>query len=286
MGPLLYTPPGWWYLWCAPPRPPGPRPSFGLRRRNPRGRGLPWAPRSPSHPQAVLFCRLSCGENSPNSKLTPGEPRWQTRLNIYERFSLLPEPEPRRRWPRRSLGRFPGPGAPAATAAGRRRTPLQLLNYRSQGASRTPAPSLSFSLPVHPLLPGPCCFGWRRSGGVSEKVWVETGAGPIVGRGGGKGGRGSPEREGSGPRVPRLRICREPGWGRRCRGSAGGRDSGLHPRSRAAEQRGASILRRSPPAPAAAAPRSAAAPGPALRPPPAGPSRRPLPSPLPGRAGK
>ena len=128
------------------------------------------------------------------------------------------------------------PGAPGSTPPGGRGPLSSFPNYRSQGASRTPAPSLSSSLP-------PCVSSFLAlvlAGSAPaelEKVWAETAACPNVGRGGGKEeGAGRPGEGGIGAggraaqNLPRAR-----GWGRRRGRSARGLDGGLGPRSRAAE---------------------------------------------------
>lgn len=134
------------------------------------------------------------------------------------------------------LPRPPPPFPPQGAGWGRLRPPTPLggrgprsssQDYSSQGASLAPSPP-----------PGPCCVGWKPSGGVSEKVWAETGAGPIVGRGGGKGGRGSRAAGGGIGAVGReaRNLPLAPGRGGGAEGARRGRDRAIHPWSSGAER--------------------------------------------------
>lgn len=129
-------------------------------------------------------------------------------------FLTLPAPKSQQRCPCRGYS-----SVPSTKRAGGSGCQRHWEAEDPAPASRTTDPRVPLGFPFPPSLapssffplpPGPCCFGWKPSGGVSEKVWAETGAGPNVGRGGEKGGRGSREREGSGRWAGRLRICRWP----------------------------------------------------------------------------
>lgn len=225
------------------PRALRPRP-FGLPGRDRRGRGLRKALRSPHGLYYFAGCQV---EKTPPNFRSHASYKLRTDTRVSQdgqqsTFLTLPAPKSQQRCPRRGL-RLPSParsrlGAQAAHATGRPGTPFQLPELQIPGClsdSRSLPPSLAPSS-SRPLPPGPCCFGWKPSGGVSEKVWAETGAGPNVGRGGGKGGRGSREREGSGQWAGRLRTCHWPRVGEAApkeRKGTGQWDPSPEPRSRA-----------------------------------------------------
>lgn len=176
-------------------------------------------------------------------------------------------------------------------------------NYRSQGASRTPAPSLSRSLPpcvssspALVVLAGSAPAEFQRKSRQKPEP-AERGKGRREGRKREPGGR---EREGSGPGAGPLGTYRTPrGGGGGAGGARGDRTVGSVPPSLAAEllvsppsfsrgggERGPTLRLDLRPAQRRPAGGSLRGSGPAPRPVPTGPSRLPLSSPLPGRRGE
>lgn len=106
---------------------------------------------------------------------TPSYTRCTKMANPTEQWNV-PHASPRPSWATMPSPRPSSPmkrrlGAQAATVPGGRGPHSSFPNYRSQGASMIPAPSYPLALSSSGrLLPSPCCFGWKRPGGVSEKV--------------------------------------------------------------------------------------------------------------------
>lgn len=149
-----------------------------------------------------------------------------------------------RRYPRRGFAAFlgdqPAGGSGIHGRRGRRGPLSSVPNYRSQGASRTPAPSLARSLPppvssslALVVLAGsaPAEFQ-RKSGQKPEPARTWEGEEEREEEGAGRPGEGG---IGAGGRAAQN-LPRALGWGRRRRSSARGRDGRLGPRSQAAQR--------------------------------------------------
>lgn len=211
------------------PRPPG-LPPFSLAGRNP---GIADSPGARDHLQAVSLSTLSSTRPlSPpptpglhcrtNSELTSAEPGWQsTDLNLR---MFLGRPGRDQRGVTLGEASLPSlatspPGGSGIHGAGAPRTPLQRPELQIPGCLSDSAPSLAQpSLRPSLLLPGPCCFGWKRSGGVSKKSG--RGSRPARTWKGRKGrGAGRPGEEGSKTGAEPAKTCRAPWGGEAAQGS-------------------------------------------------------------------